>query len=115
MTEEMSMGDARRRSVNGNSLLVPDSRLVSAAGVPLSGAMAGHAAGLKQYGLVLLENGVVVSQRAIADPFIRVQIAVKGWRKAWQVWRGRYAVKVQVHGTEQAMRDVYGPSVMIRP
>ena len=110
-----SMGEARRRSVNGNGLLVPDTRLVSAGGVPLSGATASQAAAAKQYGLMIVENGVVLKQGAIADPFIRVKVAPSGWRTAWRVLRGRYTLEVQVHGTEQAMRDVYGPAVLIRP
>ena len=108
------MGEAQRRTQNGR-LLVPDGRLVNVNGGPLSAGTAAQAAGVKHYGVTLVENGRVVKQTALNDPFIRVQIVVKGWRKAWQVLRGRYGLEVRVDDTEQAMKDVYGAHGIIRP
>lgn len=109
------MGEARRRPVNGHGLLIPDKTLVAPNGAPLSPEAAAQAAMRKDYGVVLLENGRVVRQTAVADPFIRVAIQVKGWKKAWAVLRGRYTVEVQVHGTEDAIRRVLGPHAVIQP
>ena len=109
------MGQAKRRIPPESRLLVPDGRLVNANGVPLSAATAAQAAAVNHYALVLIEGGIVRDRRALHDPFIRVQFVVRGWRKAWAVLRGRYAVEVQVHGDEQAHRDVFGASALIRP
>lgn len=110
------MGEARRRAVNGNGLLIPDTTLVAPNGAPLlSPGTAAQAAAPKHYGVVLLENGRTVRQSAAPHPFVRVAVAVKGWKKAWAVLRGRYTVEVHVHGDEQAMRDVFGPGALIRP
>lgn len=96
---------------------MPDKRIVDTNGRPLlSAQVAADAAGpVKHYGLVLIENGRVRDQRAIGDPFVKVEIQVSGWRKAWQVLRRRYGIGVRVHGDEQAMRDVFGTHGMIRP
>jgi len=108
------MGDARRRSVNGNGLLVPDSRLVAPNGAPLSGATAAAAVQAKHYGLVIAEQGAVVRQTAMPDPFIQLKVQPKGWKKAWAVLRGKYTLEVQVAGDEQAMKAVFGTDSMIR-
>ena len=109
------MGEANQRRRNDARLLVPDGRLVNALGVPLSPATAAQSAAVKHYALVFIEGGTVRERRALHDPFIRVQLVVKGWRKAWAVLRGRYTVEVQVVGDAQAHRDVFGPSLQIRP
>jgi len=115
MNKEISMGEARRRAVNGNGLLLPDKRLVAPNGTPLiDPSKAVQAAQPKHYGVVLLENGAVMRQTPVHDPFVLVEIRVTGWRKAWQVLRGQYRVEVQVHGDEDAMRAVFGPSVAIQ-
>ena len=108
------MGEARRRTVNSNGLLIPDKTLVAPNGAPLSPATAVQAAAAKHYGVVLLENGRVMRQSAVPDPFVKVVVQIKGWKKAWAVLRGRYRVEVQVHGDAEAMRDVFGPNVMIQ-
>ena len=109
------MGEANQRRHIASHLLVPDGRLVNAAGVPLSAATAAQSAAVKHYALVLIEGDRVLERRALHDPFVRVQLVVKGWRKAWAVLRGRYTVEVQVVGDEQAHRDVFGSSALIRP
>ena len=109
------MGESKQRLINAARLLVPDGRLVNASGVPLSPATAAQSAAVKHYALVLIEGGTVRERRALHDPFVRVQLVVKGWRKAWAVLRGRYTVEIQVHGDDQAHRDVFGPSLQIRP
>jgi len=98
------MGEHKR--LPEGQLLVPDGRLVSANGVPLT---------VKHYALVLIEQGRVRDRRALHDPFVRVQLRVVGWRKAWQVLRGGYTLEVQVVGDEDAYRAVFGPSALIRP
>ena len=109
------MGEARRRSVNTNGLLVPDRTLVGLDGGPLlSPGQAASAAQPKHYGVVLLENGQVVRQTAVNDPFVKVAVRVAGWKKAWQVLRGRYVVEIQVHGDAEAVRTVFGLHVMIQ-
>ena len=107
------MGEARR--ARGNGLMVPDTRLVDANGAPIRPGLASEAAQRPDYALVLIENGRVVAQRGLADPFIKVQITVKGWKKAWRVLRGQFSLEVQVFGTEQAVRHVMGPAARIRP
>ena len=109
------MGEVNRRRQTEARLLVRDGQLVNANGVPLSPATAAQSAAVKHYALVLIEGGLVRDRRALHDPFVRVQLVVKGWRKAWAVLRGRYTVEVQVHGDEHAHRDVFGPSALIRP
>lgn len=109
------MGDARRRSVNSNGLFVPDRTLVAPNGDQLvSSGSASVAAAVKHYGVVLRENGAVIRQHAVDDPFITATFTVSGWRQAWMVLRGRYTIEVQVHGDETALKAVFGPHVAIQ-
>ena len=107
------MGEARRRAVNGNGLLIPDKTLVAPNGAPLSPATAVQAAAAKHYGVVLLENGRVMRQSAVPDPFVKVVVQIKGWKKAWAVLRGRYRIEIQVAGDEHAMKAVFGHDATI--
>ena len=111
------MGEVRSGQVNGQPrLMVPDCRLVGVNGQPLtSPGLASAAVERKEYGVVVLEDGVMVRRVALHDPFVRVERVIRGWRKAWRVlWRG-VRVEVQIHGTAEGVRRVMGPGAEIRP
>ena len=109
------MGEARARRVNGHpGLMLPDRRLVGVNGQPLMSPGLASAAARKEYGVVVLENGIRVYQQALDDPFVKVERVIRGWRKAWRVLRGGLRVELQIHGTPEGVRRVMGPGAEIR-
>lgn len=51
---------------------------------------------------------VRIASVEIYDPFIRTKLEPRGWRVAWAVLRGRYRLTVQVFGSPEAHRAVFG-------
>lgn len=53
------------------------------------------------------ENGKIISEANVDDPFVRTTIVPKGWSAAWLVLRGKLTFQVVVDGTQAAHRVVF--------
>jgi len=61
----------------------------------------------KQYRIIVRENGVLIDDQQLDDPFITTSLRPKGWRAAWDALRGRMILNVSVRGTDAAHRIVF--------
>ena len=61
----------------------------------------------KQYEVQIYENDSTLSLLTVDDPFVHSTVHPRGWRVAWAVLRGKYAIRFHVRGSREAHRVVF--------
>lgn len=56
-----------------------------------------------QFIVICEENGCVISEQVIDDPFVYTRLRPKGFRAAWQALRGKMELAVRIRGAHNAV------------
>lgn len=60
-----------------------------------------------QFRMIVEENGKILSDEKLFDPFIRSEIKIKGWKAAWIILRKGITYRVHIGGTREAVAVVF--------